>query len=849
MHIKEIIIDGFKSYSVKTNITNFDKQFNAITGLNGSGKSNILDAICFVLGISSLSHVRASNLQELIYKYGNAGINKASVTIIFDNSEKKYTPIGCEEYDEVIVTRSIYQGKSKYYLNGYNATQENIKTLFQSVQLNINNPHFLIMQGKVTQVVNMKPLEILGLLEEAAGTSIYEMKKDAAQKTIKKKDNKVEEINKILTDEISPQLEKLLKDKQNYLTWKSRENEIGRITKIIAAIDFQNTTEQIYNKTNNLEFIKLTNENINSEIQKKAENLDNLKLQMQTIENICNNENNKYLHDLDNKNKDMVTSIRALKQKDDNLNINSKNILKEINKLENDNSKFTISIDNLEKNKKDKENSINSLEKELELKGNLLKEFERNIENLKTGKINQDGEVFNMNKIISEMKNNINKCMAEKNTLCNQIKIFEDQKNSKKKQMNDYKKSIDSMKKQSNVLEKKINEIKQELNLDKLPEENINVNNNLNNQQIIELLKRDINNKESDLQRFESKQSELLGRWASRVETNYRDPEPNFERLKIKGKIIRLFSIENERYATALEQVAGGKLFNIVVDNERTASLLLSRKCFDYWVVMIPNNKITNKSISNDVRRAIEDIAGNDARLALDLIKFDEEYTPAMQFVFGSTYICTNSEIAKKLAYNDRIKVRCVNLEGDIFDPTGTMTGGANFRNSENIILKVQELNFVQGKIKEIKESLVKNKNELNYNIENIGKSNQLKITLENLVSEKAMLSEENITKTIKNYENELSMSEDEIVRTEERIEQLGEMEKTYGNDLKKLSGELEDIKRSGSSKEIYVKKIKETKVNLGDLENSIKTMKKNLNEIDFTIKNKKDEILLNFER
>ena len=116
MHIKEIIIDGFKSYSVKTSIPGFDRHFNAITGLNGSGKSNILDAICFVLGITSLSNVRASNLQELIYKYGNAGINKASVTIIFDNMDKKYSPIGCEDYEEIIVTRTIYQGKSKYYL-------------------------------------------------------------------------------------------------------------------------------------------------------------------------------------------------------------------------------------------------------------------------------------------------------------------------------------------------------------------------------------------------------------------------------------------------------------------------------------------------------------------------------------------------------------------------------------------------------------------------------------------------------------------------------------------------------------------------------------------------------------
>ena len=117
MHIKEIIIDGFKSYAVKTSIQGLDRHFNAITGLNGSGKSNIFDSICFLMGISSLSNVRASNFQDLVYNKGNTGINKASVTIIFDNKDKKNSPIGCEDYDEIIISRSIYQGKSKYYLN------------------------------------------------------------------------------------------------------------------------------------------------------------------------------------------------------------------------------------------------------------------------------------------------------------------------------------------------------------------------------------------------------------------------------------------------------------------------------------------------------------------------------------------------------------------------------------------------------------------------------------------------------------------------------------------------------------------------------------------------------------
>ncbi|XP_029125810.1 structural maintenance of chromosomes protein 2-2 [Cajanus cajan] len=88
MYIKEICLEGFKSYASRTMVPGFDPIFNAITGLNGSGKSNILDSICFVLGITNLQQVRASNLQELVYKQGQAGITKATVSIVFDNSDR-----------------------------------------------------------------------------------------------------------------------------------------------------------------------------------------------------------------------------------------------------------------------------------------------------------------------------------------------------------------------------------------------------------------------------------------------------------------------------------------------------------------------------------------------------------------------------------------------------------------------------------------------------------------------------------------------------------------------------------------------------------------------------------------
>lgn len=107
MYIKEICLEGFKSYATRTTVTNFDPLFNAITGYNGSGKSNILDSICFVMGITNLQQVRVANLQELVYKQGQAGVTKATVSILFSNSDKSRSPIGYEGHDEITISRQV----------------------------------------------------------------------------------------------------------------------------------------------------------------------------------------------------------------------------------------------------------------------------------------------------------------------------------------------------------------------------------------------------------------------------------------------------------------------------------------------------------------------------------------------------------------------------------------------------------------------------------------------------------------------------------------------------------------------------------------------------------------------
>jgi structural maintenance of chromosome 2 len=277
MYIKEIVIDGFKSYAQQTTVGQFDPHFNAITGLNGSGKSNILDSICFVLGISNLTQVRATHLQELIYKGGNAGVTKATVSITFDNMDKSQSPIGYQDYEEITITRQISVGnKHKYLINGQNATAQRVSDLFCSVQLNVNNPNFLIMQGKITKVLNMKPVEILSMIEEAAGTKTYDVKKENALQTIEKKNAKLNEIERVLREDITPVIEKLEHERAAYIEYQKCEREFKHLHKFTQAYQYYQN-EQIVNKN------KLETNEIEADFELKKKRIEEIN---QSVENM-----------------------------------------------------------------------------------------------------------------------------------------------------------------------------------------------------------------------------------------------------------------------------------------------------------------------------------------------------------------------------------------------------------------------------------------------------------------------------------------------------------------------------------------------------------------------------------
>jgi structural maintenance of chromosome 2 len=160
----------------------------------------------------------------------------------------------------------------------------------------------------------------------------------------------------------------------------------------------------------------------------------------------------------------------------------------------------------------------------------------------------------------------------------------------------------------------------------------------------------------------------------------YQDPHSNFDRSKVKGKVFMLFRAKEKIHEKALEIGAGGRLYNIVVENEVVSKQLIERESFGKNVTIIPNNKIRFKAVSQDTISFASKVAkevGGLARPAYELISYSRDIENSMMYVFSNFVVCSNSEIAQRIAYNHQrhLACRCVTYDGDIYEQ-GTLSGG-----------------------------------------------------------------------------------------------------------------------------------------------------------------------------
>jgi structural maintenance of chromosome 2 len=778
------------------------------------------------------------------------------VTIVFDNRDKKKSPIGFEEYAQISVTRQIVLGgTSKYLINGHRAQQQTVQNLFQSVGLNINNPNFLIMQGRITKVLNMKAVEILAMIEEAAGTRMFEDRRDKAFKTMAKKEMKVQEITELLREEIEPKLEKLRTEKRAFLDFQQTQSDLERLTRVVVAHDYVKNQEKLKQSAGDLELKKQRQKELEDNAVRLKNEIENLAEDVKQVKAQRDKE-------LKKGGKAQALGEEVKKHSTEVARLSAVMDLKKSSMTEEQERKSTIqkTVVELESLLKQKtkihekvQAQFDKAKDELEKQSQEAETKEELLQTLQTGVASKEGQESGYQGQLQDARNRASAASTEQEQaklkithLEKRIKEEEPRAKKAKEQNAGLLNELEGLRSHAQKLEKELGKLGFEPGTED------------------EMYK-----KESTLQqtiRQLREQSDGMRRKVANIDFNYADPTPNFDRSRVKGLVAQLFTLDKDKTeaGTALEICAGGRLYNVVVDTEVTGTQLLQNGKLRKRVTIIPLNKISAFRASAEKIGAAQKISPGKVHLALSLIGYDDEVSTAMDYVFGNTLICADAATAKRVTFDPNVRMKSITLEGDSYDPSGTLSGGSS-PNSSGVLVTLQKLNeltkelrFHESTLAELQATMAREKKKLDQ-AKRIKqdldlKSHEIKLTEEQIGGN----SSSSIIQEVENMKASIVQLKTDLVEAKKRQDEASKDIKRIEKDMKDFDnnkdGKLVELQKSldalrktltkdSAAVKTLQKELQGASVDSEQVGSDLATAQEQLQEVEVTLKAQAEEI------
>nr|XP_027211226.1 structural maintenance of chromosomes protein 3-like isoform X3 [Penaeus vannamei] len=712
MYIRQIIIQGFKSYREQTVIDPFDPRHNVVVGRNGSGKSNFFYAIQFVLS-DEFSHLRAEQRQALLHEGTGPRVISAFVEIIFDNQDGRI-PI---DKNEVCLRRVIGAKKDQYFLNRKAVTKLDVMNLLESAGFSRSNPYYIVKQGKINQMATAPDSHRLKLLREVAGTRVYDERREESKEILRETESKREKIEEFLRT-IEDRLKTLEEEKEEL-------KEYQKYDKMRRALEYTIHDRELKETRKKLDDMENQRKNSGAEQEK-------LRQQLQKAQDAIKTSSKEM--------KDIKQKLGQVKEERDTFNMEQQQLLKEKTKLE-----FTIKDladevqgDNKSKERAEKElqklrSTISQKEAELEairpqyeeMKARedeaqrelSLKDQKRKELYAKQGRGSQFTSKEQRDQWIQKELRSIERAMSEKK---DQIRRLDEEINRDGERNKELEKRL-----QDNTLERQIMCDQVRLTVKTLCEREASLRscyysrsehwrkeNNL--QQNVSTLKEELSSRDQSLRSMAGKPI-LNGRDSvQKVLDTFRERGGHLGEIATQyyGLLIENFECERSIY-TAVEVTAGNKLFHHIVESDKIGTQILkemNKQKLPGEVTFMPLNRLTVKDIDYPQT--------NDAIPMVSKLTYSDRYLKALKYIFGRTLICRNLEVATHLARSTRLD--CVTLDGDQVSSKGSLTGG--YFNTSRSRLEIQkarselrdQITSAETELRTLQETLRNTEQEIN---------------------------------------------------------------------------------------------------------------------------------------
>ncbi len=666
--INKLVLNGFKSFGKWTEVP-FTNGFNVILGPNGSGKSNVLDALCFVLGRMSSKSMRAEKLGYLVYNGGKTKnpAAKGEVSIFFDNAEK-YFPI---EAPVIKVSRLVKpDGQSVYRINDERRTRQQVIDLLSMAKIDPEG-YNIILQGDIIRFVEMSPDERREVVEEAAGISVYEDKKQKAMNELDKVDMSLREAD-ILLSEKKTHLKELKQDRDQAIKYKELNDKLKQNKATLLNV-------QVRRKEAEKAEIDKSIGSQGEEIRKIKEDIDSTKKVVQEKKGTLAETN----HEIEEKGeKEQVRLSKEIEEV--RVEIGTGN-----NRMSMVDSQLQKIIERrqvLKSEFSEKEEKILALGRqrlELETARN-QKLVEKTRVEASIEKIRKDSKVADIGDIemeIEKIEKDLDSRQSETQSLVEkkqsmfrekdrvevQLQSIDSQIAKVEELEKENKKELDSIKQKRDEYKKVILELNQALNEDSG-------------------LAARIADSKRRLQAAEDELAKVRAKAIMTRESNQAVQKIMEQKEKINGifgTVAELGRVQS-KYAQSLEIAAGPRINSIVVQNEDVASECIKfLKSGKHGVAsFLPLTKLRQES--GEPSKYAK--AAGSHGMAIDLVSFDPKFKKVFSYVFGNTLVIDNIDVAKRIGIGE---ARMVSLDGDLCEISGAMHGG--FRQKRQLAFQEEE--------------------------------------------------------------------------------------------------------------------------------------------------------------
>ncbi|WP_181685574.1 chromosome segregation protein SMC [Halorhabdus salina] len=680
MHITEVVLDNFKSFGRKTRIP-FYEDFTTISGPNGSGKSNIVDAILFALGLARTSGIRAEKLTDLIYNPGHQdgarpdGEREASVTVVLDNSDRTLARSQVEnaagsenvgDIEEIEIRRRVKETEdnyySYYYINGRSVNLGDIQELLAQAGVTPEG-YNVVMQGDVTEIINMTAGARREIIDEIAGVAEFDKKKEQAFAELETVQERIDEAD-LRIEEKETRLEQLEDERETALEYQELKDEKQEYEAYKKAAELED-------KRDDLAEIEAEIDELEASLEQRQRELDERQGKVHRLE-----------EELDELNEEIER-----KGEDEQLQLK-----REIEEIKGEIARLEDAVESATQQREDAENDRREAFVQIDRKQETVDDLETEVRETKVQKSSVKAEIDDLQVDLAEVEEEIEEVGSEYEEVREELEAKKTELEAAKERRNDHQREqdrlLDEARRRSNQqreIESTIESQRESIpeidaEIDDLEDERRKASKNRETiDEVVEDLQEekrdlqaDIDEIEDDLEAAQQEYAELEARAEASGDGSYGRAVTTIQKADVEGvhgPVGDLGGVDPE-YADACETAAGGRLANVVVEDDG-----IGQRCIEHLksrnagrATFLPMTEMNDRSLP-----APPDLPGV-VDFAYNLVDFDERYSGVFSYVLGDTLVVENMETARDLMGEFRL----VTLDGDLVEKSGAMTGGSS---------------------------------------------------------------------------------------------------------------------------------------------------------------------------